>query len=65
MAYSRRRRRRKLPLAVSIIIAILIVIYMIMDYMGYSIYDLLRPKREPVEGQISVHIIDVGQGDSI
>lgn len=60
-----RRRRKKLPIWLSVIVIILAIAYFIMDYMGYSIYDLLGPEREPVDGQITVHIIDVGQGDSI
>lgn len=55
---------KKMPVAVSIVLVILVVAYFIMDYMGYSIWDIIY-RREPVEGQISVHIIDIGQGDSI
>lgn len=65
MAIFAKRRRRKLPLVLSVLIIILAAAYLIMDYMGYSISDLFAPEREPVDGQITVHIIDVGQGDSI
>ena len=64
-AYKKRRRKKKYPLAVSIIIIVLAIAYMLLDYFGYSIEDMLRPKREPVEGEIRVHVIDVGQADCI
>ena len=63
-----RRRKRKAPVWLSVIIIIIAIAYFVMDYMGYSINDLMSlfgPEKEPVEGQIIVHIIDVGQGDSI
>ena len=55
---------KKLPIFVSVLIVILVVAYFLMDSMGISIWSLLN-KRDPVEGQVSVHIIDVGQADSI
>ena len=55
---------KKLPIFVSVILVILVAAYFIMDAMGISIWSLLY-KRDPVEGQVTVHIIDVGQADSI
>lgn len=63
--YKKKRRIKKYPIAVSIILIILALAYMTLDYFGYSIEDLFRPKREPVEGQIKVHVINVDQADCI
>lgn len=63
-----KRRKRKAPIWLSLIIVVVVIAYFVMDYMGYSINDLMslfEPEKEPVEGQVIVHIIDVGQGDSI
>ncbi len=56
---------RRLPIWAVVIIAILTAAYFILNYMGYSIYDLFKPAAEPLDGIIKVHIIDVGQADSI
>lgn len=59
-----RRILKKMPLAVSIILVILVVAYLILDHFGFSIWSLIY-KRDPVDGQVTVHIIDIDQGDSI
>lgn len=59
-----RRVLKKLPIFVSIILVVLVAAYFILDACGISIWSLIY-KRDPVEGQVSVHIIDVGQADSI
>lgn len=55
---------RKMPLAISIILVLLAVAYLVMDYMDISLWSLFN-RRDPVDGQVTVHIIDIGQGDSI
>lgn len=59
-----RRVLKKLPIFVSVILVVLVAAYFILDAFGISIWSLIY-KRDPVEGQVSVHIIDVGQADSI
>jgi competence protein ComEC len=66
--YKKRRRIRKYPIAIVVLVVILALAYLTLDYFGYSIEDLFRPEppaREPVEGEIRVHVIDVGQADCI
>ena len=55
---------KKLPIFVSVILVLLVIAYFVMDAMGISIWSLIY-KRDPVEGQVTVHVIDVGQADSI
>ena len=59
-----RRILKKMPLAVSIILVVLVVAYFVLEHFGFSIWSLIY-KREPVDGQVTVHVIDIGQGDSI
>jgi len=59
-----RRVLKRLPVAVAIILVVLVVAYFILEQFGFSIWSLIY-KRDPVDGQVIIHIIDIGQGDSI
>ena len=59
-----KRVLKRLPIAVSIILVVLVATYFILDAFGISIWSILF-KKDPVEGQVSIHVIDVGQADSI
>lgn len=65
MSIFKRKRRRKIPFVISFGIILLFFGVMVADYMGYSLYSLFSPHYQAPEGQIRVHIIDVGQADCV